>query len=179
MKIIQWRLYLVYRHLRVSVCLSGLIFSSTLMIHPLNFSSSLFEQWLILSWLINIIIRCFITNRKGHQECWITSRTVVTSPKISPKSNLCDTLTTTLMTHVGVQYPACRAEAQQALTHRSVVHVAATCGNKQRSDGSETTPEGQREATPQPLTWECHVMCELHKLSPTSEGKADRYTAHF
>lgn len=124
----------------------------------------------------------FVTNRKGHQEFWITSMTVVTCLKISPKSTLCDTLKTTLMTHVGVQYPACRAGAGAGglwLTGASL-HVAATCSNKQRTDGSETQPEGQREATLQPLTYEHHVRCEAAQtVSHMSEGKADRYTAQI
>lgn len=77
------------------------------------------------------IIRSFITNRKAHQECWMTSMTVVTAaPKISPKPTSCDTFKTTSVTHVGVQNPFCRAGASALWLTGAGLHVAATCGDQ-------------------------------------------------
>lgn len=93
------------------------------------------------------IIKAFITNRKWHQE---GGRGVIYQhdycsgpPKISQMSNLCNTLESTTMTHVGVPYPACGAGPAGS---DSPSHVAATCGNKQGGRGV-MEPEGRSERT--------------------------------
>lgn len=92
------------------------------------------------------IIKAFITSRKWHQEGGgVNYQHDYCSgpPEISQKSNLCNTLESTRMTHVGVPYRACGAGPADS---DSPSHVAATCGNKQGGRGA-MEPEGRSERT--------------------------------
>lgn len=111
------------------------------------------------------IIRSFITYRKAHQECWMTSMTVVTAPPKYPQSQPCVTplkphrwLTSVFRTQSAEPEPA-RSDSPE-LACMWLPHVVTS----QRSDGSETRLEGQGEATPQPLIRERRVRCEAAQV---------------